>query len=457
MSAIEQRVRAEQLRMLLKSPVSIVGSAATVVFSALVLWGRIDQNLLLAWAGIGLTWLGIRGALWRWFRHDMADEASIVRWARPAIGIMAVSGLLWGLFGAAFYLPAGEPEISAFMILVVASMLAGGAYMYASYLPAYNAFIACCTVPIAAAAFHHATPASMVFALMTLTYLAFMLAMGRTMNASTVKMIGLRFANVDLIGKLRQAKESAEVASRIKSEFLATMSHELRTPLNAVLGFSEMIRAGTSGPIDAKYQGYAADIHASGEHLLALISDILDISKIESGRLELHEDRASIAELVSRCARVIAPRAEESGLSIIERVAPDLPDAIVDEVRLKQALLNLLSNAVKFTASGGHVEVSARETEDGAIEIAVTDDGIGMRPDQVPVALEPFRQLDSRLSRPYEGTGLGLPLAKRLIELHGGSLAIETALERGTRVTLRLPPDRVLQREPAALSMSAAD
>lgn len=457
MSAIEQRVRAEQLRMLLKSPVSIVGSAATVVFSAVVLWGRIDQNLLLAWTGIGLTWLGIRGALWRRFRHDMADEASIVRWARPAIGIVAASGLLWGLFGAAFYLPAGEPEISAFMILVVASMLAGGAYMYAAYLPAYNAFIACCTVPIAAAAFHHATPASMVFALMTLTYLTFMLAMGRTMNASTVKMIGLRFANVDLVGKLRQAKESAEVASRIKSEFLATMSHELRTPLNAVLGFSEMIRAGTSGPIDAKYQGYAADIHASGEHLLALISDILDISKIESGRLELHEERASIAELVSRCARLIAPRAEESGLSIVERVAPDLPDAILDEVRLKQALLNLLSNAVKFTPSGGHVEVSAREIDDGAIEIAVADDGIGMRPDQVPVALEPFRQLDSRLSRPYEGTGLGLPLAKRLIELHGGSLAVETALERGTRVTLRLPPDRVLRREPAALSMSAAD
>jgi signal transduction histidine kinase len=235
------------------------------------------------------------------------------------------------------------------------------------------------------------------------------------------------------------------------------MSHELRTPLNAVLGFSEMIREGASGPIDAKYRGYAADIHASGEHLLALISDILDISKIESGRLELHDDRTSLSEIVARCVRLIAPRAEEAGLAIVERLQPDLPDASADEVRLKQALLNLLSNAVKFTPAGGHIKVSAQQTEDGALEIAVADDGIGMRPEEVPVALEPFRQLDSRLSRPYEGTGLGLPLAKRLIELHGGSLAISTVLERGTRVTLRLPPERVLRREPAALGASAAD
>ena len=457
MSAIEQRVRAEQLRMLLKSPVSFVGSALTVLFSMLVLWGRIDPALLLGWASVSLAWLGFRGVLWHWFRRDMAEEGLIGRWARPAVGIVAVSGLLWGLFGAAFYLPAGEPEISAFMILVVASMLAGGAYMYAAYLPAYNAFIACCTVPIAAAAFQHATPSSTVFGLMTLIYLAFMLGMGRTMNAGTVKMIGLRFANADLVGKLRQAKQAAEIASRVKSEFLATMSHELRTPLNAVLGFAEMIRAGTVGPIDAKYQGYAADIHSSGEHLLALISDILDISKIESGRLELHPEQVPLGELVRRCLRLIAPRAGESGLTIVERLPPDLPEAVVDEVRLKQALLNLLSNAVKFTPKGGQIEVSARDTEDGAIELAVTDDGIGMRPEEIPVALEPFRQLDSRLSRHFEGTGLGLPLAKRLIELHGGSLAIETALERGTRVTLRLPPERVLRRAPEALSATAAD
>ena len=457
MSAIEQRVRAEQLRMLLRSPVSVVGSVLTVAFSAVVLWDQIDRGLLLAWTGASLAWLGFRALLWLRLRHHMADDALIGRWARPAIGIMAVSGLLWGLFGAAFYLPVGEPEISAFMILAVASMLAGGAFMYAAYSPAYNAFLVCCTVPIALAAFQHATRSSMVFGLMTLTYLVFMLAMGRTMSASIVKMIGLRFANADLIGKLRQAKETAEVASRVKSEFLATMSHELRTPLNAVLGFSEMIRQGAVGPIDAKYQGYAADIHSSGEHLLALISDILDISKVESGRLELREEQTPIVELIQRCLRLIAPRAEESGLAIAELLPPDLPDATVDEVRVKQALLNLLSNAVKFTPRGGHIEVSARETEDGAIEIAVADDGIGMRPEEVPVALEPFRQLDSRLSRHFEGTGLGLPLAKRLIELHGGSLMIETALERGTRVTLRLPPERVLRRAPASLSASAAD
>ncbi|MGH7125782.1 MAG: sensor histidine kinase [Stellaceae bacterium] len=456
MSNLETRVRGEQLRLLLKSPISFLGSAATVAVSAAVLWGRIDTGLLVAWASGTLAWLGVRALLWLWFRRTTSDEALIARWSWLAVGIMATSGVLWGLFGAAFYLPT-EPEISAFMILVVASMLAGGAFMYAAYLPAYYAFVACCTVPIAAASFWHATPSSIVFGLMTLAYLATMLGMGRALNGSIVKMIGLRFANADLVANLRQAKETAELASRVKSEFLATMSHELRTPLNAVLGFSEMIRAGGSGPIDAKYQAYAADIHASGEHLLALISDILDISKIESGRLELHEERTSLAKLVTRCARLIAPRAEEGALTVVERLSADLPDVVVDEMRLKQALINLLSNAVKFTRPGGRVEISAGELEDGAIEIAVADDGIGMRPEDVPVALEPFRQLDSGLSRPYEGTGLGLPLAKRLIELHGGRLAIWTALECGTRVTLRLPPSRVLHGVPASLSMSAAD
>jgi signal transduction histidine kinase len=455
MSTLETRVRGEQLRLLMKSPISFIGSAATVAVSAAVLWGRIDEQLLLGWVGVTLAWLGARALLWLWFQRDAGDDVLIARWSRIAIGIMAASGILWGLFGAAFYLPS-EAEISAFMILVVASMLAGGAFMYAAYLPAYYAFVACCTLPIAAASFWHATPSSIVFGLMTLAYLASMLGMGRNLNTSIVKMIGLRFANADLVANLRQAKESAEVASRVKSEFLATMSHELRTPLNAVLGFSEMIREGCSGPIDAKYQAYAADIHASGEHLLALISDILDISKIESGRLELHDEGTSLTELVRRCVRLVQPRAEEGGLSLVEHLPVDLPDAVIDEVRLKQALLNLLSNAVKFTHAGGRIEVSAVELEDGAIEISVADNGIGMRPEDVPIALEPFRQIDSNLTRPYEGTGLGLPLTKRLIELHGGSLEIETELGRGTRVTLRLPADRALRRAPA-LAASAAD
>jgi signal transduction histidine kinase len=175
-----------------------------------------------------------------------------------------------------------------------------------------------------------------------------------------------------------------------------------------------------------------------------LISDILDISKIESGRLELHEERTCLSDLTARCLRLIAPRAQEGRITIVNEVPADLPHVIADEIRLKQALLNLLSNAVKFTHAEGQIEIFGRRSESGGVELEVRDNGIGMRPEDIPVALEPFRQVDSKSTRPYEGTGLGLPLTKQLIELHGGSLIIKSEIDQGTSVTIRLPPERVL-------------
>ena len=443
MPDIERSIRAEQLRLLFKSPISIAGSALAVVVSLAVLSDRVRADLLLAWGGAILCWLAIRGAMWLQFRRERASDAAVVRWANPAIIMMAGSGLLWGVFGAGFYLP-GDPEMSAFVILLVASMVAGGSFAYAAFLPAYNVFVVTSILPIAASCFLHATLASVVFGSTTIVNLALLLSMGRSVNQSIVGMIRLQFANADLVDNLRHAKDAAEIASRVKSEFLATVSHELRTPLNAVLGFSEMIRDARSGPVDAKYRAYASDIHASGEHLLAIISDILDISKIEAGRLELHEERIAIGAVVARCVRLIASRAEESGLALRNRVPADLPMVLADEVRLKQALLNLLSNAVKFTPAGGSIEIGAALAANGAIEVTVADTGIGMRPEDIPIALEPFRQIDSKTTRRYGGTGLGLPLARRLTELHGGYLTIISEIDRGTTVSMGLPRQRVV-------------
>jgi signal transduction histidine kinase len=248
---------------------------------------------------------------------------------------------------------------------------------------------------------------------------------------------------------LRAAKETAELASRSKSEFLANMSHELRTPLNAIIGFSELIRDGLFGPVgNAKYLEYAGDIHSSGQHLRELIDDILDLSKIEAGKLELHEEVVDMTEVIDSCLTLVAERAREAGLELERRVPGGLSGLWADKRNLKQIVLNLLSNAVKFTPAGGRVAVTAGIAPDRGFEIAVSDTGIGIGPEDISRTLEPFVQVDSTFSRRHEGTGLGLPLSKAMIELNGGSLHIESELGIGTTVTVRFPPEKV--RELAA-------
>ena len=238
---------------------------------------------------------------------------------------------------------------------------------------------------------------------------------------------------------LMAAREEAEQASQAKSLFLAKMSHELRTPLNAVLGFSEILNDELFGPLDDKrYKEFAADIHGSGRHLLDIINDILDLTKVEAGQLQLDDQLIDLDDLLHTCERLIAKAAARQDVQLI--VESQAVGAVLraDPIRLKQILLNLLSNAVKFTPAGHKVELTARREEE-AFVIEVRDTGIGMTPDDVVLALQPFQQVDNSFSRRHEGTGLGLPLTKSLVELHGGVLTIESAPSIGTTVAVRLP------------------
>ena len=245
---------------------------------------------------------------------------------------------------------------------------------------------------------------------------------------------------------LGRAHDEAVAANRTKTEFLANMSHELRTPLNAIIGLSELMRRELFGPVgNTQYRGYIEDINTSGAHLLSLIDEILDLSKIEAGRVELRESEVDLSVALEVCLRLVRGRADAAGLSLEHRCSDALPEVRVDPVKLKQILLNLLSNAVKFTPRGGRVSVRCNRAEDGGIEIAVEDTGIGMRREDIPIALEPFRQIDRSAIRPSEGTGLGLPLACKLAELHGATLQIDSTPGKGTRVAMRLPADRVVE------------
>jgi signal transduction histidine kinase len=240
--------------------------------------------------------------------------------------------------------------------------------------------------------------------------------------------------------ELRAAKESAEFANRSKSQFLATVSHELRTPLNAIIGFSEILKQEMMGPLgNESYRAYTQDIYDSGKHLLQVINDILDLAKIEAGKLELHLAAVDIHGAILASLRVVKGRAEEKKIDLRSRLAAELPRVRADERLLKQILMNLLSNAVKFTPLGGKVRIAARRHDSTRLCISVTDNGIGIAKADLDRVLTPFGQVDSTLSRQYEGTGLGLPLTKSLAELHGGSLTLRSKPGRGTTVAVYLP------------------
>jgi len=245
--------------------------------------------------------------------------------------------------------------------------------------------------------------------------------------------------------ELRKAKEAANASSRAKTAFLAQIGHELRTPLNAIIGFSEILVCQSHGALgNSKYLEYSEHINNSGLHLLELIEDILQFTKSETGRLELVESKFSIEHVVDLVVRQIAPSAETAQVRLNKRIDNNLPDFFGDAGKIKKLIAKLLSNAIKFTPQGGDVRISATVDSLGDIVIRVTDTGIGITPGDIPKVFEPFGQVDSELSRKYEGTGLGIPLAVAMTKLHGGRLAFESEIGSGTTATLVLPKARIV-------------
>jgi len=282
----------------------------------------------------------------------------------------------------------------------------------------------------------------LVFAACFVLFLVVLVASVRVMGALLEESLRLRFERMEMIEHLDQARVNAESAGRAKAEFLAMMTHELKTPLNAIIGYAALIGSLPGVPQQGRLESYTNEIHSGARRLLTLINDILDLSKADAGRLDLQEGIFSIGAAIERCWQLAQPHAEEARVDLKMELVESLPALRGDEKLIRQAILNLISNAIKFTPAGGSVRIGAQRSRDGLV-IEVVDTGIGIAPEDLPRAMEPFEQISRGYARERSGSGIGLPIAKRIAELHRGRLDITSRSGAGTTVRLTLPPERV--------------
>jgi len=429
-----------------RTPVALALNIVNAAIMVFVLRDAVPAALRFVWFGCLVAVTLARALLWQ--RHNAAgpapDQAAL--WgARFAVGAGA-GGVLWGAAALLFFVP-GAPALQAYVAIAVGVMAAGAVVALGAHPPAFYAFCIPAIVALAGRFLFQGGEVSIVIGILIAAFGAVLLVAAEALHRNHARVLALRLENMDLVGSVSAANEAARSGDLAKAAFLGSISHELRTPLNAIIGFSEILKDELFGELgQPQYRDYAGLIHDSAEHLLDVINEILDISDAESGRLKLDEETVDVARLVAVCVDLVAARAGARGAPIAVRIAPDLPNLRADARRLRQILLNLLSNALKFTAQGGRIEVRAATDAQGRLALAVSDTGVGMSAEDAARATQPFARGDARLSRGAGGTGIGLPLSKALVELHGGSLMLESELGAGTTVTARFPRERVSAR-----------
>jgi two-component system cell cycle sensor histidine kinase PleC len=412
----------------------------------------------------------------RQFLSEPSTTQELKRWRLRFIILDLFYGLAW-MYNLIH--PVGQDEGSSTFMLFVMLLVVAVSSMLASSLP-IAVFAA--TVPVTfAVSLNFALQGDLhnyILGIMAVAAQGYFTLLAHRLYSAGLATLVARAEKDALIGELEQAKlvsddarRRAEGSNIAKSQFLAQMSHELRTPLNAILGFSEVMQTEVFGPHAVPaYKDYSKDIHDSGQHLLNLINEILDLSRIEAGRYELNEEAVDLAQIVSDCHHLLQLRAHNRGITIHEVFEPELPRLWGDERALRQICLNLLSNAIKFTPQGGEIWLKVGWTAAGGQYMSVLDNGPGIPDDEIPIVLASFGQGTNAIKSAEQGTGLGLPIAKNLVDLHGGTFTFKSKLRVGTEVVVAFQPERVMSAlgpiemegsapptQPAAYAQTAQD
>ena len=462
-SAIKPEFEYEMLSIFVRNELSaaftITGLSA--IFSlASMFWAPVPQAILWLFIVIGSKVFQLE--LCRRFQNTPREELNLDVWRRRLIASELISGLAWAGFAligvgaqndaAQKLLFSSHVFLFAALIVVLAIRMTFAstaiAILYAGTIPM--------TLAVVARLLSLNDPFYIALALMAVGVHIYFIFLAKGLNSTALAMLEFRSQKDALIAELEEeksfsdeARRRAEAANKAKSRFLATMSHELRTPLNAIMGFSEVMKAEILGPMQNEtYREYAGNIHDSGRHLLNLINEILDLSRIEAGRYELHEEPLRLIDVAEDCYRLLKLRAESKGLQIIEDFEDALPQVWADQRAIRQICLNLLSNALKFTPKGGRITLRVGATIDGGQLIAVRDTGPGIPEDEIPKVMQAFGQGSLAHQTAEGGTGLGLPIVKNLIELHGGTFELRSELRKGTEAIVRVPAKRVLENLP---------
>jgi len=437
---LKERVDGELISLLWRSAVgATIIHPLLIVAVYFVIEGQVPALSLWIWISVfAVLVMGRVIMVSAWvIRKPQGKER--LRWGRYFLATMLLSVGFWGSAGPLFLHQLGPVE-QIFIFVMVLGTAGASVTAYSPHRPTMIIVPAVMLLPLAAAAMFLGEQAYAILGACVVLYYLYLMRAGLDHHKTVAEAQRLRFQRSELAENLRAARDAAQDANEAKSLFLANMSHELRTPLNAILGFSEMIKLKVGGSNAGKRDvEYAGLIHHSGSHLLSLINDLLDVSKAEAGKIELNKEKIEVGDLVTSCLRLIEPAAEQAGV-LIE--APKKGEAVplyADARKMRQVVLNLLANAMKFTPSGGLVSIVYGVPSEGSVTLSISDNGIGMTPEQQKRAMQPFVQIEQGYDNAVPGTGLGLPLAKKLVELHDGSFEMISAPGEGTTVTVELP------------------